>query len=195
MDSNNNAILKVYCSATNPNNEIITDTYLCPTSFQYTKSGSTVSFKTTTIDQHIKDSYHVDQLIVMCDTTPIYTTRLVREIYGLIAISPNRNQPGTTFSETVWKPNRYYYLSPSTIFTAESGDTTSPDLQVDFYEHGTQTPASNMEYSISEHYIDAVITIDPVDNTYPSLTSKLENVDMVDGAPSIEINKMTIATS
>lgn len=194
LDNDGHVIIKVSCTGVDPTAGLITDTYTCPDNFTYVHATDpAVSFKTTTIDQHLRGSYHVSQMIVLFNGTPIYTTRLVREMYGMIACAPNRDGYLTTTTD-IWSPNRLYFVSPTPIFTAASGDSPRPDMQITIYNHGTQTVADTENMTAGD-YIDMTMTITPVDNTYPALTSKLNNVDMIDGVPAILVNDISASTS
>ena len=206
LDSDGSVTLRIKCDAADPRTSdterVISSTY---TSQLYTYTNypqADVEFTTTNIDTHLKGSYHVSQLMVRVkgSNTVIQTVRLVREVYGIINCFPNREGYATG---RTWPGNAFFYIAPSTIFTAKTGHTNMPDLNIVIKEHGTQTDANiemaytddsvqnvNTEDNVAARKVDISVRVTPTDNEYPELTAQYNNFDMNDG---ITIYTQTVA--
>ena len=190
LDSNSNVILTITCAAADPTAGVATETFESVT-FRTSDASDVVTWNTTTTDQHLKGSYHVSQLLVLCGDSVIYSERLCREIYGFINCYPNTTS-GPVTTKGVWHGSGYYFLQPMNAFTAKSGYDTLPDLSIAINDHGTSTNAGiNLTYNndgtitdptmIGGAYVDISMTASPVNNTYPSLTSTYNNFRRVNG--------------
>jgi hypothetical protein len=206
LDSDGSVTLRIKCDAADPRTSdterVISSTY---TSQLYTYTNypqADVEFTTTNIDTHLKGSYHVSQLMVRVkgSNTVIQTVRLVREVYGIINCFPNREGYATG---RIWPGNAFFYIAPSTIFTAKTGHTNMPDLNIVIKEHGTQTDANiemaytddsvqnvNTEDNVAARKVDISVRVTPTDNEYPELTAQYNNFDMNNG---ITIYTQTVA--
>ena len=190
LDSNSNVILTITCAAADPTAGVATETFESVT-FRTSDASDVVTWNMTTTDQHLKGSYHVSQLLVLCGDSVIYSERLCREIYGFINCYPNTSS-GPVATNGVWHGVGYYFLQPMNAFTAKSGYNTLPDLSIAINNHGTSTDAGiNLTYNddgtitdptmIGGSYVDISMTASPVNNTYPSLTSTYNNFRRVNG--------------